>query len=388
MKKLILIIAIFLTVFGNVVVAQESSTDEIFAKQQESLNINEIKNAIDKLSSPDSREIIPKFDLKKTIKDIAMGNVNIDLNNLLNSLIKFFFKEIYNNIHILIKVIVLVLLCAILQNLQSSFGKDGVGEIAFYACYIFICAILISSFMEVLGSGRQVIENMVLFMQSIVPAIFTLLITTGNMISSSILQPGIIFSIQIMSVIVKDIVLPLIVFYTVLAIVNNISNKVQVSKLAGLIKSIGLWTIGVFLTIFIGILSLQSKVAGLADGVTTRTAKFAVSTFVPIVGKILSDAVDTVLGYSMMLKNSITIVGMIVILLICLAPIIKLIALIIIYKLAAALIQPVSDERIVNCISEMANSLIFLLSAVITCAVMFLITISILLNIGIPTMAK
>lgn len=379
MKKLFIIIFFTIWVLSQTACAEQG---QYIDKQKEVINLGEITSAIDKMVSEDSKEIVPEFNIKKIIKDLTLGNVGFNIKDILNRTIKYFFKEVHSNLHIIIKVVVLVLLCALLQNLQAAFGREGVGEVAFYSCYIFIAAILIKSFVEVLNMGKSVIENLVLFMQAFIPTIFTLLISTGNITTSAVLQPSIIFTVEIMGTLIKNFILPLILFYTVLAIINNISNKVQVSKLADFIKSIGMWSMGILLTIFIGIVTLQSKVTSIADGVGTKTAKFAVSTFIPVVGKILSDAVDTVIGYSILLKNSISIVGMIVVILICLIPIIKLFALIVIYKLTAAMIQPISDERIVKCISEMANSLTFVCVTVISVSVMFIITVSIVMSVG------
>lgn len=379
MKKLIIVICILLIISTTAANAQENY-DEILEAQEQIVNIEKFTDVINKLISPDSNKIIPQFSVKQLIRDIAMGNVSFNIKEIFERVLKFFFKEVYLNLEIIIKVIILVLLCALLQNLKSSFGNDGVGEIAFYSCYIFIAAILIKHFLDVLNLGKAVINNLVIFMQAFIPTLFTLLITTGNITASTVLQPSIIFSIEIISTLIKNLILPLILFYTVLAIVNNISDKVQVSKLADLIKNVGTWLIVIFLTIFISILSLQSKITSIADGVGTKAAKFAVSTFVPIVGKVLSDAVETVVGYSILIKNSISVVGMIVIILICLVPVIKIFALIVIYKLTAALIQPISDERIVKCISQMANSLTFISAAVISVSVMFLISVSIIIN--------
>lgn len=378
MKKTLIVICTLLVVLSQNTFANE--INNYIEKQQQAINIDELKNAVDKMISSESEQIVSQLSVTQLIKDISSGNASFNIGDILNRAIKYFFKEVYLNLSIIIKIIVLVLLCALLQNLQSSFGKEGVGEIAFYSCYILIATLLIKNFLIVLNMGKEVIENMVIFMQAFVPTIFTLLITTGNITTSTILQPSIIFSIQVMSTLIKNLILPLILFYIVLAIINNISNKVQISKLADLIKNTGLWLMGIFLTIFIAILTIQSTVSSMADGIGTKTAKFAVSTFIPIVGKILSDAVDTVVGYSILLKNSISVVGMIVIVFICLVPVIKLFALIIVYKLTAALIQPVSDERIVKCITEMANSLVFITAAVISVAVMFLISISIMIS--------
>lgn len=381
MKKILMITFFVLLLIPSITFAQIVNNN-IAGEQQNAVDLNQFKQTIEKVIGPDTNEIAPQFKLDTLIKDITSGNVSFNLKDMLNKVIKYLFKEIYANLGMITKIIVLVLICALLQNIQSSFGKEGVGEIAFYSCYILLAAMLIKNFIMLIDSGKAVIDNLVLFMQSFIPTIFTLLILTGNVTTTSVLQPGMIFGLGLISTLIKVVILPLILFYTVLAIVNNISNKVQVSKLADFIKNVGMWSMGILLTIFIAIIELQSTITSVADGITTRTAKYAVGTFIPVVGKVLSDAVETVIGYSILLKNSVSVVGMLVVILICAIPVIKLFAMIILYKLTAAVIQPISDERIVKCISEMAASLTFIAGALLSVAMIFIISISITMNAG------
>lgn len=381
MKKILMIMFMTLLFIPSIAFAKIGDVD-IAAEQQKTVDLNQFKETIEKVIGPETNELVPQFKLDTLIKNITSGNVSFSLKDMLNRVLKYLFKEIYANFDMIIKIIVLVLVCALLQNLQSSFGKEGIGEIAFYACYILLAAILIKNFIMLINLGKTVIDNLVLFMQTFIPTVFALLILTGNVTTTSVLQPGMVFGLGIMSTIIKTVILPLILFYTVLAIVNNISNKAQVSKLADFIKNVGMWSIGILLAIFIAVIELQSSVTSAADGIAARTAKYAVGNFIPVVGKALSDAVDTVIGYSILLKNSVSVVGMLVIILICAIPVIKLFAMIILYKLTAAIIQPISDERIVKCISEMANSLTFIAGALLSVAVMFIISISITMNAG------
>lgn len=381
MKKLIILIVIFIILFQKFVLASEIF-DKTLEEQQELIDVNKFEKIMEKMVSEENEQIIQKFDIKKSLKDLSTGNAQFDIKKIFNNVIKFFFKEVYSNYIIIVKIVILSLLCALLQNLKSAFGRDGVGEIAFYACYILIAAILISNFAMALNMGKIVIYNLVGFMQIFIPTIFAMLMVTGNISTATVMQPSVIFGIGILSILIKKIILPIILGYTVLAIVNNISSKIQVSKIAEFIKDVGTWLITIFLTVFISLLSLQSSITAVADGIGTKTAKFAVSTFVPVVGKILSNTVETVVGCSIVLKNSFSIVGMIIIILISLAPVLKLFALIIIYKLAAVLIEPISDERIVKCITQMSKSLSLLVGAVLSVSIMFIICISILVNAG------
>jgi len=137
---------------------------------------------------------------------------------------------------ILVKLMVLVALCAILNNLQSSFLNKGVGELAFYVCYIVLVSILLVSFSSVVKSGTEIIDRMVNFMYSSIPVLVTLIISSGNISSGGVLQPLLIMVVQVSATIIKNILIPLIVLSTIISIVDNISDKIQISRLSSFLK--------------------------------------------------------------------------------------------------------------------------------------------------------
>ncbi|MGO1368813.1 stage III sporulation protein AE, partial [Senegalia sp. (in: firmicutes)] len=226
------------------------------------------------------------------------------------------------------------------------------------------------------------IDNMVIFMQVLLPILMTLLMAVGGLASSSLLHPLILASIGIFSTLIKQIIIPLIFFSTILSLVNKLTDKVQVSRIVSLLKEIAIITIGISLTIFMGVMTIQGVSSSQLDGVTIRTAKFAINNFVPIVGGFLSDAMDTVLGCSLLLKNSIGIIGVVVLFLIIIIPALKLLSLIFVYRLAVAIIEPISDERIVDGLIETSKSIIILLGLLLTVTVMFIISITIIVGAG------
>jgi len=134
------------------------------------------------------------------------------------------------------------------------------------------------------------------------------------------------------------------------------------------------------LTVFVGLLSLEGTLSSSVDGLTAKTAKAAVSSFIPVVGKMLGDTVDTVIGCASILKNAVGMVGVIIIIGICIGPVLKLASLTIIYHLGAALCQPIADEKIVKLLEQMGGTFKILLA--ITCSV------SVMLMIGVTLVIK
>lgn len=127
------------------------------------------------------------------------------------------------------------------------------------------------------------------------------------------------------------------------------------------------------MTIFVGVVSLEGTLASSVDGITAKTAKTVVSSAIPVVGKILGDAVDTVLGCGIVLKNAVGIVGVIIVIGICIMPIIKLTILSLAYKLLATVAEPIADKNIVGLLEQIGD--IFKIFLGILCALSFMLII-------------
>ena len=225
-------------------------------------------------------------------------------------------------------------------------------------------------------------DDLVGFMNLQVPILITLMITTGSIASSSILQPILLFMITFIGNFIKDIIIPMVLVSTALGIVSKISDRLQIDKLSKFFKSSVVWILGVTLTIFVGVVSLEGTLSSSVDGLTAKTTKAAVSSFIPVVGKILGDAVDTVIGCSTILKNALGIVGTIVIIGICIKPIVKLVILMAMYYLLASICQPIADGKIIKLLEQMGDTFKLLLAIMCSVSVMLIIGVTLVVKIS------
>ena len=239
-----------------------------------------------------------------------------------------------------------------------------------------------SNFSDIINLAKNTIQNLVGFSQSLIPILITLMMTTGSIASVSVVQPILLFLITFIGNIITTFLLPLILIGTALGIVSKVSDKVQINKLSKYFKSSTVWILGIVLTLFVGVLSLEGSLTSSVDGVTAKTAKAVVSNFIPVVGKILGDAVDTVIGCSNILKNAVGIVGVIVIIGICALPIIKLTILMATYYIASAICEPIADEKIISLLSQIGDTFKILLAMLITVSVMLIIGITLVIKIS------
>ncbi len=386
MKKPLIIFLIIYLLMNSVVWGNEANEpiidpEDIIMEQINRLDTGDLQLIMDSINS-DLEDYIPKIELKTLVQKLLRGEGIFSLNDLVRGSLRFLFREVIANWKLLGQIIVLSSIYAILSNLQNAFENDIVGKLAYSVCYLVIITLTIKSFMIAINIGKDTIDMMVTFMQALLPVLLAILLAMGGITSSAFFHPVLLGAIGFIATVVKSVVLPLIFFSTVLSIVNNFSSKIQITKLAALLKQMATMILGSILTAFVGVISIQGITSASVDGVTIRTAKFAVDKFIPIVGGFLSDAMDTVIGCSLLLKNAVGAVGLISVFLICLIPMTKILALIVIYKLCAAVIEPIAQSQLVDCLNQMSNALILLFATVSSIAIMFFITITIIVGTG------
>ena len=201
--------------------------------------------------------------------------------------------------------------------------------------YILIVTIVMSNFSQIITMIKTSTTNMVGFINVLIPLLTTLMVFTGNLTTTSMLQPVIMFSVNFIGNLIHSVILPVVLVASSLSIISKISDRVQIDRLAKMFKSGITWFLGIALTIFVAVVSLEGSLSSSVDGISAKTTKAVVSSAIPIVGKILGDAVDSVLGCGIILKNAVGIVGVFVILGICIGPILKLVLAMLTYKILA-----------------------------------------------------
>ena len=357
-------------------------TSDMIEQQLSSSGTGDIGEVISKYTDSKDLDVLDGFDPDELIKNITEGKLSFDIKGIAGNILELFFKELYQNLGIILKLAILIVICSLLKNLQANFMNENVSRIAFYVCYIVIVTILLVSFGTVVKMGTSIIERMVGFMYAAIPVLMALLISGGNITAGGILHPVLLMVVEVTATLIKNLFVPLIFLTTIINIVNNISEKIQLTRLASLIKTVVQWMLGIILTAFIIIVTLQGTLGAVIDGATTKATKFAISTFIPVIGKTLSDAADTVIACTLLIKNAAGVAAMVGILLICIVPLIKIIALVALYKAASALLEPISESRITTCINDVAGSMLYIFSLTAAVAFMFMISVTALVSAG------
>lgn len=377
--SLILVVLNFLTVS---VYAENAETEKILNEYAEFYGdvFDDAAQGVD--SSVSFTEIIPDFDSKSILTDLNSGTLSVTPDNLLRYPIKLLLGEAYSCAKLLAIVLALALLSSYLSNLSSGVAKESVAYSAFFACYTAMAAITATAFYQIAGCATEAIKSVSVFMKLIVPSVMALMMSGGAVVSVASLQPTVIAIVEIAVWLGEVLFIPAVMISAALNIVNSMSDSFKTDKMVKLINNGVKWGFSAMLIIFVGLSGIKSMAASGADGLAVKLSKFATSNMVPVVGGILSESVETVMGCSVIIKNSVGIFGIICIVLAIIRPIIRICATLIIFRLAAAVAEPISEERVTACVTGLADSISVLLSMVVAISVMFIIVITILLNAG------
>lgn len=355
---------------------QDEKVDETTEKGLENLYdyINKRKTDIELMNELDPSEYIKSY--------IKNGKGNITVGEISKALISLLFKEVKSVLALVISIVAIALICSLLKNLQGAFSSKGISEIAFYACYSIIVMILSKSFLIAISVAKEVIMDVSDFMSAILPILVTMVSLAGGITEASTIDPIVMGAVIIVPKIYSNLIIPLILISFVLQFTNNLSEEHKINNLCKLVKQWIVWFQGIIITVFIALLTIRGITSNTIDAVTLKTTKFAVDNFVPIVGKAFSDAISSVAGYSLIIKNAVSGIGLLVIILIILYPVVKIVLMSFVYKIAASLVEPISDKRITSTIAAAGDSLILLLSCVLAVSLMFFVVIAIMANAG------
>lgn len=386
-KKLIIIITIsFISLCMNIEspkALSKTTIDNSFTIENEEVD-NKIEGLYDYINNMKTDvEILNDLEPVDYIKEyIKSGQSSLSISKIIKAITSLVFKEVKTAISLSISIIIIAIICSLLKNLQGAFANESISNIAFFACYSLLIIILSRSFIISINIAIDIIDKLSEFMAAILPVLVVMLTSIGGFAQAATMDPIILSATILIPRIYKNIIIPLITITFVLQFANSISTEHKISNLCKTTKQITVWLQGILLTVFIGILTVRGVTSSTIDAVTLKTAKYAVDNFIPIVGKAFSDTIASVAGYSLIIKNAISAVGLVIIIIMMLYPVIKIFLNSVVYKLTAALIEPISDKRITASIASAGDSLILIMSCVLSVSLMFFVLLGIMASSG------
>ncbi len=366
LKKILIFLVLF---FLIIPISYAQNNNEIIEEQQKDFGIYDFINA--------TKEYAGDFfdDENLNIQNIFNNSIQgqVDNASIGKKILNLFGKEFVNSLKSIVIILVIIVIHTILKSVSDSLENNEISKLIYYVQYILIVTIIMTNFSEVLKMVKNTVTDLVAFMNMLVPILITLMMYTGSIVTSSVIEPIILFMINFIGNILQNIIIPLVLVIASLIIISKLSDRVQIDRISKLLKSGVVWVLGTILTIFVGVVSLEGTLSSSVDGITAKTTKAIVSSAIPVVGKILSDSVDTVLGCGIVLKNAVGMVGVIVIIGIVIMPIIKLSTITIAYKVLTALVEPIAEKNITVLLEQISD--VFKIFLAILFAISFMIII-------------
>lgn len=385
-KKIIgLVFIIFFSIFSGVAYGEDNTKD--YEQTKDSID-QYIDNQLNKVNTDDIEKyikednIVKDVNLKTYIKNLISGDENI-LDLFDKEKIKAtVFGEVKTSLKVAASILVLALLSSIIKSLENSFSSSAISKISNYIIFITVVTLALVSFKDVLGICYSTIESVIGLVNVIIPIIIALLVLMGLPITSTALNPIFIGGIAAINIVFKNFIFVTISMAFAILVINNLSDNIKLNRLSSFIKQINVVALGAVFTVYLGLVSIQGLYVTSFDKFSVKTAKFAIGNFIPVVGGFVSDSVDILLSSSQLIKNVFGGIGLVVLVGICIVPIIKIIGVILVYKVCAIAIEPIGESNIATFLNEVANLLMVILATIIAVTIMFFVTIAILTSIS------
>lgn len=357
----------------------KSTVDQWSDKQLDKIDTDQIEAYWNKVVT-DYKGFLPET--QPDFKSFVHSNKQGFFKKLINGLLHYFLNELVVSSKLLGTLILLTVFSTLLQTIQSAFEHKAVSKVAYIVVTLVLMILLLNSFRLAINYTNDTVSAMSHFLVALIPLIFALTAATGGMASVAFFHPLVIFLVNASGWLISSFVLPLLLMSALLAIVSTLSDHYKLTRLSELMKNVALFTLAGFFAIFLGVISVQGAATSISDGLMVKSAKFFTGNFIPVVGRMFTEAADTVMGASVLLKNTIGIAGLLILICITLFPLLKILSLAFIYNLAAAILQPLGSGPVIDCLVIMAKSIFYLFASLAVVSLMFFLALTIIIASG------
>ena len=388
-NKLLILICLTLLIFPlissfsyNFAYADES--DEIIKELDEATN-NQLQNldfsSLDEILNNFSTAQLKIFggtSFLSKIRELLSGKFD-GSEGVWKAIISCFFASLLDIMPIMSLIVAIALIGSMIEGIKPSSSGKSMSNIIHFVTYGVIVVLVLSIVARLINVTSTTLQSLKLQMDKIFPLLLTLLVSIGGNVSVSVYQPAIALLSGFILNIFTYILLPIFIFSIVFNVLSNLSSNVKLEKITSFFQSSYKWIIGLIFTIFTAFISIQGITAGSIDGISIKTAKYAIKSYVPILGSYLSDGMGVVLASSNLIKNTVGAAGLFLVLATIILPIVEMVLFMLALKLVAGIIEPLGNKQIANFISSLSKSLVLLISLIIGVAFVYFILIGLIM---------
>lgn len=385
MRKIITFLTIFLLSFTLFSVS--ITTDFAFAKNETQQELEkEIEENVNSLIDDDLNSYFIGlqenfgFTLKEFIKGIIDGSISITADTIVNLLFSSLKSGIKGSLLSLVGILVLALLSSLSKSLTAGFKKEGVESLIHYSIYGAIVCTLAIIVGDTIKSITDTLYALNTTLDKTFPIILTLLTALGGVSGSSLMQP---LTFLISNLVIKTIVnliIPMFFAQLIFGFVGNLTNTIKLEKLNKTFKSISVWILGILFSFVTTFVTIQGLVGASIDTISIKSTKFALSTYIPILGGYLAEGFDIVMASCILIKNALGLSVFLIVLSLIITPLIKVILLSISLKLISAFIEPIGESKVANLLYDTASGLNIMVASLGGIAFLIFIILSLIIG--------
>ena len=305
------------------------------------------------------------------------GGEGFSADDVLTAALGIFMREVGALIQMMLSVMLPVVLASLLMHTLSP-QSDSLSAMSRSACFVLVLTPVIVTTLGELSHTRQTIVTMTRHMERLLPMLLTLLTALGGSASSAMVAAA----SGSMVFLAREVILRLVMCTCAVTAVNHLSDRAHLTRMAQLLRGAVCWLLGVSFTVFLGAMSLQGVTSASIDGVAIRAAKYAVDNFVPVVGGMFSDTMDTLVGCTLIVKNALGVAAVLVLVGALVGPLLRTLAVVFMLRLSAALLEPIADGDIVCAIGDFSRTVVLFFITMLCVGTMYFLLIVQVLLVG------
>lgn len=318
--------------------------------------------------------------VEQAVRALASGD-SVSVDALVATVLGAFFDALSGLGRLMLAIMLPVLLSSMLSHTLAS-RSDSLQALWRSVCFVLILIPVVLLVLRELEHARETIVTMTHHMESMLPMLLTLLTALGGSASSAFLHPVVVAASGSMVFLAREVILRLVMCTCAVTTVNHLSDRAHLTRMAQLLRGAVCWLLGVSFTVFLGAMSLQGVTSASIDGVAIRAAKYAVDNFVPVVGGMFSDTMDTLVGCTLIVKNALGVAAVLALGSALLGPMARTLAVIFVLRLSAALLEPVADGDVVSAIGDFSRTIVLFFITMLCVGTMYFLLIVQMLLVG------
>ncbi len=347
----------------------QEELDQSINDQLGDLDLSELEEILQE--SENASNLFGDMSFLDKLVSIINGDFADDSSSVWEAIFNLVFDGILNFLPLIATIVAVSILGGMIQNLKPNLGKKSIGSVIHFVTYGVVIILIFTIVMRMITLTSNTLNSIKSQMDAVFPILLTMLTAVGGSVSVSVYQPAMALLSSFIVNIFTLILLPLFLISTVLALVSNLSNNVKLDKLISFIHSLFKWIVGIIFTVFIGFASIQGITAGAIDGLSIKTAKFAIKSYVPLIGSYMSDGFYILLASSSLIKNAIGATGLLLLAGTILSPILELVIFMLALKLMAGIIEPLGDGKIASFVGTLSKNMSLLISILVAVSFMY-----------------